>query len=324
MKSKFIILFTSFIIFACSNPSEEVEKDTEILPGSSLNNKKTPNHMLIDGTKISMLVPSGFMYEQKIFGFKQDAVHFIQTSEVQNLNFNRDFNTSTKEEFKKNFPQNEVKEYVKFKLNGYNALFIHYIKNNVFDYYELLFGDETFFCTVVGSSTLIKKDISKEIRNCILSLHYDKNLKVEQKNFENFKVNENKSEFKETEELPGLKVFSVDGKSIEDGDPSIYMTHFIFDKMQSVEIISKSNIESLTQNSFKPNSNKLGQLTFLNTVDDYVHITPGKMNGQDVNCIQIYNTEGNRCVVSISFMMGDYSEIVKEMKILSNATEVLD
>ena len=27
--------------------------------------------MLIDGTKISMLVPSGFMYEQKIFGFKQ-------------------------------------------------------------------------------------------------------------------------------------------------------------------------------------------------------------------------------------------------------------
>ena len=94
--------------------------------------------------------------------------------------------------------------------------------------------------------------------------------------------------------------------------------------MQNVEIISRNNYVALTQNRFIPKSNKLGKITFLNTVDDYLYTIEGTLDGEDVTCLQFYNTEGNRCVVSISFMMGDYSEIVKEMKILSNATEFLN
>jgi hypothetical protein len=280
--------------------------------------------MLIDGTHFWMKVPSGFMYEQKIFGFKKDALHFIQTSESTNSNFNDEINITNKQTFEKTFPNYEVKEFVKFKLNGFKAVFIHYVKDKMINNYELHFGDNNSICTIFGSSSLLKTDIANEIRNCMLSVFYDKSITVENKDHSNFILKENSSQFKLFKEIPNIQIFTIGGKELKAGDPSIYLCHFLFEEMQNVEIISRNNYVALTQNRFIPKSNKLGKITFLNTVDDYLYTIEGTLDGEDVTCLQFYNTEGNRCVVSISFMMGDYSEIVKEMKILSNATEFLN
>lgn len=253
----------------------------------------------IPATKVFIEAPQDFKLSKSIIGLEKGTNAIIQISDLVGGNFDsnsRDFS-------KKGFEDRGVKvfEYKEFKLDGYQAKYIHMQGQDNQEAMNVVFGDSTFCDMVMAIFPANDKTTADQIKKAIFSIKYNKELKVDYLNLAFFKVNNNKSKFKFAQASGNMFTYSTGGvvKKSYENEPMFLITPLPGDSGLTKKELSESIFNGLIQNSF--------------IVLEEKNIKTERVNGYDAYEIEVYGfLKGKKVLVYLLVLRNENKALALE------------
>jgi hypothetical protein len=172
----------------------------------------TSKHTNIEGTKISLIPPNGFIKAVNFLGVQQNQ----SGSTIMILDIPGPFSETSKAFTKEAFLSQgvEVKELEKITLNNLPAIFITGEQNahgNIYTKYVLCFGTENETILINGAIPNNLKEIAKEVKNSMLTSFYEADKKINPFEVVDYSIDLTKSKLKFAKSASNSLIFTTDG-----------------------------------------------------------------------------------------------------------------
>ena len=312
MKLNYLFLFLIICIF-----SSCVKKQSNIIP-DNVTNSKTEKHILISGTKLYIIPPKDFNSSKLFIGLSKGQNAVISIVDVEGGNFYVNAKDMSKETFEKMGAK--VFEYKEFKLNGFQAKYIHLQgdkpeEKNI----SLAFGDTTFVTAITCFYLASDSITGDEIKASLLTIFYDKTIKPDYLSLAKFELNTNESEFKFIKYAGGSYIYSTDSlQKSKINTPFFIVTQMPFDQatddvltVATNQMVEKAKLYGSSE--FKPESKKL-TINGYNAIETTGYYTE---NGQKfLSYILILGKENNVTMISSKFDKDYDSNLMKFKKLI--------
>lgn len=183
------ILWSIFVL-SISTASGQSGAADSIETADTISNELSSEHVHVPGTRVSLVPPDAYKVSEEYPGMiieRSEGIkgrYGIQVMDLPGGNFEsntKDFNRESLEA--KGVTVNEFK---RLRINGYKALFADL--ESGFQSYQLVLGDSTFSVSIMGTVPLYDPEVKKEIKESILSVHYDKEIDINWKELAKFEV----------------------------------------------------------------------------------------------------------------------------------------
>lgn len=170
---------------------------------------REPKYINIKTTKLLILPPSGFHEEINFVGLKKDNNSAIEASDYDASYYQNIMNYS-KEHLE--LKGGTVLSHESTNIDGYPAKLVNIKLDEVGRAWLIVFGDSSFFATLLGPYKMDDESTGEEIKSALLSVRYDKRIKTG-KAIDNavFKFDDHASIFKLAKSASNVFVYSVDG-----------------------------------------------------------------------------------------------------------------
>ncbi len=198
---KQIILFTiSFLTFA------------PIYGQTKITNTLTAEHITIEGTKISLIPPAGFIKAANFFGLQQNQ----SGSSIMVLDIPGPFSETSKGMSKEGFLSQgvEVKGVEKLTLNDLPAIFITGEQNSqgrIYTKYVLCFGTESETIIINCATPNNLNEIAKEVKTSILTSFYEADKNINMLDIVDYSIDLDSSKLQFANGASNSLIFTTDG-----------------------------------------------------------------------------------------------------------------
>lgn len=175
-------------------------------------NTLTGEHINIEGTKISLIPPDGFIKATNFLGLQQNQ----SGSTIMVLDIPGPFSETSKAMTKEGFLSQgiEVKEIENFTLNNLPAIFITGEQNaygNIYIKYVLCFGTENETIMINGATPNNLKEIANAVKSSILTSFYEADKKINPFDVVDYSIDLTKSKLQFAKSASNSLIFTTDG-----------------------------------------------------------------------------------------------------------------
>jgi hypothetical protein len=218
----------------------------------------------IPGSRILIEMPEGFKLTSGTMGIEKNKNSMVQFFDLIGGNHFNNSNTVSKEIFESKGIK--VLENKDLKIDNYDAKYFVLQANENEKSINIVFGDSTFSDMVMAVYNIKDLKTEKDLKKALLSLKYDKKIKINPLDFALFKVNPNKSKFKFAKYNSNIFLFSENGKVKDayDKEPMFTITSFTIDQTINTEAIAESLLQGMQQNGFYKTDEKNVSIENLN------------------------------------------------------------
>ena len=183
-----------------------------------INSTKTPQHVAVPKTRLSLIPPAGFTKSPFWGGFQKGFTSLIMVMDFPKHNFYTEGKSLTKEDIEKK--GDKATGISDLKVNGYPAHFITYLKpgddrKDTMKTAMLFFGDSTFVVMLTCSWLKDDDQTGADLIQCMKTVYYDKGQDVSPMASAPFKLDESKSKFKFSSMMLGSYMYTIGGKEIQ-------------------------------------------------------------------------------------------------------------
>ena len=175
-------------------------------------NTLTAEHINIEGTKISLIPPNGFIKATNFSGLQQNQ----SGSTIMVLDIPGPFSETSKGLTKEGFSSQgvEVKEIKNLILNNLPAIFVTGEQNangNAYTKYVLCFGTENETIMVNGAIPNNLKEIANEVKSSILTSFYEADKKINPFDVVGYSIDFTNSKLQFAKSVSNSLIFTTDG-----------------------------------------------------------------------------------------------------------------
>lgn len=179
---------------------------------TKISNTLTSVHINIEGTKISLIPPEGFIKATNFLGVQQNQ----SGSTIMVLDIPGPFSETSKAMTKEAFLSQgiEVKEIENLTLNNLPAIFITGKQNahgNIYTKYVLCFGTENETIMINGATPNNLNEIAKEVKTSILTCFYEADKKINPFDVVDYSIDLTKSKLQFAKSASNSLIFTTDG-----------------------------------------------------------------------------------------------------------------
>jgi hypothetical protein len=268
------------------------------------------SHVNIPGTRIFFVIPEGFKPSTTLPAIEKNYSGMVQVVDAVGKNFYTDFTTFSREKFEENGIK--VFGYQELKVNGFAAKMI--LSEGLGSrMYNLVFGDSTFSATVIGSFITEDTMTREQIKQAMLSIYYDKSMKVDSLASVTFNLDDTKSIFKFADFAGSIYMYTIDGvrkKSYE--NVPFFMAHAVYNYSRSLEeladgmanLIEKEKIENISEST-------------TNGLHSFKRKIYGKINGRPALLFQHIVLTNEMAVVMQGIAYDNFERNIAEFENLS-------
>jgi hypothetical protein len=218
MKNHLLIIIISLTIVSCSKKNSQKIEVPDIIKIEKVSDK-----IKVPGTRILVNHSDSYQYIDELTRFQKSENNYFQIFEIPNGNYDQSIpSIISKIQELKNSGGNVLID-KKLKLGEYNAYFGIAPQNNNFDQIILAFGDESFAVIIAGKCPSNYVD-RKKMTELILSSYLDKKTKANPEEKLLYNIDVDNSDFKLNQAISGIGIYTLNGKEIDDYDPT---SHFI-------------------------------------------------------------------------------------------------
>ena len=175
-------------------------------------NTLTAEHINIEGTKISLIPPDGFIKATNFLGLQQNQ----SGSTIMVLDIPGPFSETSKGLTKEGFLSQgvEVKEIEKITINNLPAIFVTGEQNahgNIYTKYVLCFGSENETIMINGAIPNNLNEIAIAVKNSILTSFYEADKKINPFEIVDYSIDLSNSKLQFAKSASSSLIFTTDG-----------------------------------------------------------------------------------------------------------------
>lgn len=264
--------------------------------GQNVSNRITDKHVRIPGTRVYVIPPKGFKLATNFIGLTDDKNSMIQIFDLNNGNFYsnaRNFN-------QENFEMKGIKVFESkiFQMNQCPAKYLFLQGNEYMKAHEMIFGDSTFSVMLNGLYDTSNDEIGKEVKKCIFSAVYDKNIKIDELETAPFMLDGSNSKYKFAKQAGGMYIYSLNGvvkESYED-EPYLIITILPVSTEYTLKMVSEFSLGSLERLGFSPKETNLLYQGKINGYEAYEAVTSGDLKNEKRLMYHLVITHGDQIV----------------------------
>lgn len=246
-------------------------QDTVTTEGKQLN---------IPGTKVFITPPSGFQISSSFSGLVNNEVGTIQIMDLDGGSFDSNAAKFTKQALEKGGLT--ILEYKDFKHEGFDAKWVYMTKD--IKSMALVFGDDSFSVLAMALMNTNDEKVINEIKAGLLSITYQKELKVD--SFQNllFELDDSQTALKFAKKAGPVWLYSKQGKleNIGGDHPMVMVMTIPISGSTNPKSAVTSVLSSLEGKGWS-DAKVLSESTDpVNGLEGYTTVLQGKMKGSDV------------------------------------------
>jgi len=317
----YILIFIAFI-YGCENQAQTNKID---LHGKKIINKLSKDYSQIPGTKVYLIIPSGFKLSSRITGIEKNDNTGINIMDLQGGSFNSNAKNYTKENFESKGIN--VKEFYEFSINGFKARLARLQGDPTAESYQMVLGDSTFsvaFMAVFLSSDSIS---ASQIKNCFVNAIYDKNLKIDPFKTARFDIDFKNSKMKFAKFGANMYMFSTNGVDNPDDYPdgAMFMVSQLPSDpsyMQNLKNTSDLMLAGMKKYGLTDFEAKLEGIVFFNGNKAYKYIGFGKKGLDKTLVYQVVTGNSNVILMIIGTAKSDFENNIKVYDDLTNTIKL--
>jgi hypothetical protein len=311
MRQLISLIFTLLTFIACGQTVND----------KVITNVKTDKHINIPGTRLYIIPPDSFKLATSFIGLQKDNNAMIQVMDIVGGNFNSNAATFNKAAFEEKGIK--VFDYQEFTINGFSAKYIYMQGKPTVKAYDLVFGDATFSTMIMAYCSADDKKTEAQIKDALLSVTYDKNLKTDPMANASFLLNDSNSKFKFFKSSTGLYIYSIDG--IEDtsggGAPMILVTPFPYEASMTPETVSVMVLIGFEKHGFTDKEIKNKSTEKVNgymAIEEEIY---GKMNGKNCVIYQLIVADKDKAIAIQGITTSNFESNITEFKKLAHTVK---
>lgn len=178
-----------------------------------LENKLTPEHQNVSGTKISWVPPKGFTAAENFLGLQQSET----ASNIMVINMVGPYSEISKALTKNNLMSKgvEVKKIKHYMLNGIPAIFVtanQSAKGTLFSKYIFAFGTAAETHLINGACPENLEKVGAKIKKSMLTAYYEADKMIDPFEVHDFTIDVSATKLQFAQSMSGGLTYSVDGK----------------------------------------------------------------------------------------------------------------
>jgi hypothetical protein len=282
----------------------------------SLSAEKKPVKVTIQGTHVSMTIPQGFKPAKDFIGIEKDDKTYIEVFDP----YENDYSTSSAGFSRPGF-ENQGMDVFAFKtlnVGLYLAKYAGMRNSSGYKKYELIFGDSSFSAMVLGHCSVNDDAVAKAIENTIMSVSYDKKVKVNPYIHSYFNMNDSASIFKFSKVSDKIFKYSMAGKlKLEAGEANVTITPFTLDAPMTDKEVKKTMEGIYKKDGMTGLKVKNESDTKINGYDAYESEVYGKLNGKQTLIYQLTVSSNGNALLIMGVTNTDMENNLAEFKKLA-------
>ncbi|WP_109301812.1 hypothetical protein [Aquimarina sp. AU474] len=301
-----------FVLLASISAFSQTEQNT----GSNIVNQHTEKHVVIPGTKLSIIPPEEFEVATNFTGLEKKDVSVIQIYDLVGGNFLKNASIFSKQTFEDKGAK--VFDYQEITINGFAAKFIHMQGNPEVKGYSLVFGDTTFSAMIMALYPAEDTQTGLQIKKALFSSIYEKDKPIDPLEAAFFELDDSKTKFKYASSAANMFIYSADGikKSNYKDESMLIVMPIPTDSEMTPKNVSDQMIDGLKGNGLTNVKVISTSEEKLNDYPAYQIQVEGVMNGYASTVLVQTVTHGENTVVIEGFSKEKSAAVIEDFKAL--------
>jgi len=275
--------------------------------------------MNIPGTRVFVSQPAGFKVASGFKGLESET-SVIQVFDLDGGNIRTNAATFSRKAFEDQGAT--VFEYKDTTLDGYTAKYIYLQGKPKEKGYSVVFGDSTFCVMMMGSFLVGDEKTGNEIKECLLSVSYDKQMRLDPFATARFKLNDSRSQLKFSKYAGGVYMYSIDGDAGKgEADPILIVSEIPVDATMRPKDVA----DMMEQNSQKYGVTELEHKNFstakVNGYDAYESETYGMLHGGKNLFYQLVVVRGDIAIALQGITKKEFGQNLKAFQELARTVQ---
>jgi|GEM_PF-1693103 len=278
--------------------------------------KQKKSTVIVPGTHVSMMLPDGFALAKNFIGIEKDDKTYIEVLDPFETDYTKSVTVFTRPVFESKGM--DVFTYRATKVGSYNGKYAGMKNSAGYTKYELLFGDTNLSVMLLGHCSVNDAASAKAIEQAIMSIVYDRSLKVDPYTHTYFTMNDSTSVFKFSRRTDDAYKYTVSGKlkpAKEEGTMTI--TPFNMETQLSDKEIKKTmesiyKKEGMTGIKVKNESDAK-----INGYSAYESEVYGKIDGKETLIYQLTVSKDGKALLITGISNTDFDKNLVEFKKLA-------
>lgn len=247
---------------------------------TTINNKLTPQHEYINGTKISLIPPQDFISSKNFQGLEQN----VSNSSIIIVEVPGSFSQISKGITKESLLQNgvNVEKIETFTINQLPAILVTGTQNangGVYSKYILIFGTEQETIIINGVFPKNYTRTGEDIKNSMLSTYYNPEQTINAFDILNYTLNTDSTKLKFAKFFSNSLIYTVDGLLPTQSEDKTNL------------IVSKSISQITTQDKEQFSMYRLGQMPYeIQNISSKIPIQLDRLSGFEIIADGVNNT----------------------------------
>ncbi len=250
----------------------------------------------VEGTRVFMIPPDGFMRGENFIGFQKGEEALIQVMDLAGGSFASNARSFSLEGFKaKGLTPLEFKE---LTVDGYKARFAVLKRDSEVTSLNLVFGDDSFSVMLIGFIQGTNESLEKNIKAAMLSATYKKDLEVDPFASTFFSIDDSNSELKFAQSNASMFMYTIGGATdnIQE-QPFLMIIPVPFDQSSKPKESAQSMIASLKEKGYSDVKTISSSSEKINGYVAYETLSSGNMAGKPVNLFITVITKGENQLI---------------------------
>ena len=308
------LLLITFLAACSPGKKKDVPGKTEI--PAAIAPKKTATHVNIPGTHLYLSPLPGYRKSENMIGLQKNNAVGINVNELIGGNYYSNTANFTRANFEATGAT--VTEFKELSVNGYPARYIC-LNAQGNGSINLVFGDTTFSVMLAGLYPAADSISEEEIKQTLLTVVYDKNLKVDPFASAFFMLDERASDFKFLKNGGPAYIYSLNGSAERTPDnPSFIATGLPADGTMSPILLANKMLEGLSRYGMMVVNTKKPDLRNVNGYQCCEMEVSVLRNDTPSWLYQMVVINGNRALVMQGMADSNYEKYLPQFKALAH------
>ena len=272
----------------------------------------------IPGTHIYIDPPAGYKFSEGFKGLQKDKNTFIKVYDPYSTNYFKYAQTFTRISLENG--GSEVQDYKKLSVSGFSAKYASVQNSQGGTSYFLVFGDSSFSAMLIGACSANKDTDEQQIKLALMSVKYDKNLKIDPLSGTFFNINDTNSSYHFAKCNDDFYIYSPPGvlKEAYSGESIISILPFTSEYSVGDETIERAIRSSYQQYGItdtKVKKQAQVQVGSLNAMEAEVE---GKIDNKKAVLYRLTLIDGKKAILVLGIATSDFDKNMDEFKNLAS------
>jgi hypothetical protein len=271
----------------------------------------------IPGTHTAIVPPAGYRISNSFNGLEKNKDILIKVYDPYNTNYFKYAQTFTRE-----FLENggsEVQDYKKLKVSGYQAKYAALQNTLGGKSFYLVFGDSSFSVMLIANCPANKDSDAQQLKTALLSVTYNKEVKVNPLAGAFFNINDTNSAFRFAKLKNDYYIFSANGvvKDQYFGDCIVSVFPFTSEYSMGDETIARAILNSYEQYGITDAKTKKEEQVQIGTLNAMEAEVNAKIDNKKAVLYRLTLVNGKKAVLILGIATSDFEKNMDEFRTLA-------